>query len=248
MRFENKTAVITGGAGGIGKATAHILGRDGADIIISDVNKEACDKAITDLAEEGIKATAIVADLLSHDEIKTLFEKIIGQAGKIDFLVNCAGISSQTPVPEVTWEEWDLLVDINLKSPFFCCQEVLPHMMKAKNGKIITLSSAAGKVGGVAVGPHYSAAKAGIICLTKSLAKYAAPYNITVNSVCPGLIATEMTRVWGEEKNEKFRKSLPIQRHGKPEEVGEVIAFLLSDKADYITGETVDINGGLVMD
>jgi 3-oxoacyl-[acyl-carrier protein] reductase len=248
MQFRNMTAVITGGAGGIGKATAYILGSEGAEIVISDKDKGACDAALKELTDAGVKAHAIIADLLSHDAIKNLCEEVISQYGNIDFLVNSAGITTQTKIPDITWDEWNLLLNVNLRSVFFCSQEALKYMIKERWGKIILLSSAAGKIGGVTVGAHYAAAKAGIICLTKSLAKYAAQYNITVNSVCPGLIATDMTAAWGEETNEAFRQSLPLKRHGTPEEVGETIKFLLSDKADYITGETVDVNGGLYMD
>jgi NAD(P)-dependent dehydrogenase (short-subunit alcohol dehydrogenase family) len=186
-----------------------------------------------------------VSDVAS---IRAGLSAVLAEHGRIDVLVNAAGIDSRTSVPEITPEEWDRLLAVNLRSAFFCSQQALRSMCPRGYGKIVNLASAAGKIGGVAVGAHYSAAKAAIICLTKSLALYAAPYGVNVNCVCPGPIATAMTDAWGEKINKAFAERIPFKRYGTAEEVAEAIVFLASDRARYITGETTDVNGGLVMD
>jgi NAD(P)-dependent dehydrogenase (short-subunit alcohol dehydrogenase family) len=248
LNFQDKIVVITGGAGGIGRAAGEIMGQRGASLFITDVGTAVGEDAVADWREREIPATFIRADLTEIAEIQALFHRVVEQAGRIDVLVTCAGVSSLTRLAEITPEEWDRVFAVNLKATFFCCQEALHTMVEQKRGKIVTIASAAAKIGGVAVGAHYSASKAGIICLTKSLALYAAPFGINVNCVCPGPTATAMTDAWGEAINTEFAQKIPFKRYGKPEEIGEVIAFLASDKASYLTGETVDVNGGLVMD
>jgi 3-oxoacyl-[acyl-carrier protein] reductase len=248
VEFQDKTVVITGGAGGIGRAAAEIMGRQGACLFITDVGSEAGEQAAARWRDEGIPATFIRADLTDPAEIRALFRRVEEEAGRIDVLVTCAGISSLTRVPDISPEEWDRVFAVNLKAAFFCCQEALRTMVERKQGRIVTIASAAAKIGGVAVGAHYSASKAGIICLTKSLALYAAPFGINVNCVCPGPTETAMTDAWGEAINTEFARKIPFKRYGTPEEIAEVIAFLASERASYLTGETVDVNGGLVMD
>jgi len=248
MDFHGKTVVITGGTGGIGRAAADIMGRQGASLFISDVGTEAGEAAVAHWRSRGITAAFMQADLTDLSEIRALFRRVTEDSGAIDVLVACAGISSLTKVPDVTPKEWDRVFAVNLKATFFCCQEALRYMVARKQGKIVTIASAAAKIGGVAVGAHYSSSKAGVICLTKSLALYAAPYRINVNCVCPGPTATAMTDAWGDEINTAFAQKIPFKRYGTPEEVGQTIAFLASDQASYLTGETIDVNGGLVMD
>ena len=240
--------MITGGTGGIGRAAADIMGRQGASLFISDVGTEAGEVAVAHWRSRGITAAFMQADLTDLSEIRALFRRVTEDSGAIDVLVACAGISSLTKVPDVTPKEWDRVFAVNLKATFFCCQEALRYMVARKQGKIVTIASAAAKIGGVAVGAHYSSSKAGVICLTKSLALYAAPYRINVNCVCPGPTATAMTDAWGDEINTAFAQKIPFKRYGTPEEVGQTIAFLASDQASYLTGETIDVNGGLVMD
>jgi 3-oxoacyl-[acyl-carrier protein] reductase len=182
------------------------------------------------------------------DEIRALISGTVIRHDSIDILVNAAGIMQATVIPDLTPEEWDLVLAINLKAAFFCSQLALKHMIAKKYGKIINIASASGKTGGVAVGAHYSASKAGIICVTKSIAQYAASFHVNVNCVCPGPIKTPMTDLWGPEVSREFAEKIPFKRFGTPEEVAEAIAFLVSDRASYITGETMDVNGGLVMD
>ena len=248
MDFHGKTVVITGGTGGIGRAAADIMGRQGASLFISDVGTEAGEAAVAHWRSRGITAAFMQADLTDLSEIRALFRRVTEDSGAIDVLVACAGISSLTKVPDVTPKEWDRVFAVNLKATFFCCQEALRYMVARKQGKIVTIASAAAKIGGVAVGAPSSSSKAGVICLTKSLALYAAPYRINVNCVCPGPTATAMTDAWGDEINTAFAQKIPFKRYGTPEEVGQTIAFLASDQASYLTGETIDVNGGLVMD
>lgn len=248
MDFTGKVTVITGAASGIGRQTAMLMGERGAAVVIADVQENMANNVVENLRAKGISAQFIKTDMTNIDHIQALFSETISTYKQLDILINCAGIGRLTRVPDITPEEWDLVLAVNLKSLFFCSQEALRYMCESKTGKIINLASAAGKIGGIAVGAHYAASKAAIICLTKSLALYAAPFNVTVNCVCPGPTVTPLTNEWGEELNTDFANKIPLKRYGTPEEIAESICFLASDRADYITGETLDVNGGLVMD
>jgi 3-oxoacyl-[acyl-carrier protein] reductase len=248
MEFTGKVAVITGAASGIGRQTATLMGERGAIVVIADVQEKLAHEVVENLRTKGITVQFIKTDITHIGQIQALFSETIAMYKKLDILVNCAGIGRLTRIPDITPEEWDLVLSVNLKSVFFCSQEALKYMCARKDGKIITLASAAGKIGGIAVGAHYAASKAAIICLTKSLALYAAPFNITVNCICPGPTVTPLTDEWGEELNTSFANKIPLKRYATPEEVAEGICFLASDRANYITGETLDVNGGLVMD
>lgn len=248
MDFSGKVAIITGVAGGIGLATAAMLGEQGATIVGSDFQEEGLERAQKALQARNIEMTAVRADFQHISAIKTLFSRTIKDFKRIDILVQSAGVCYQSPVPEITPEQWDYVFAVNLRSVFFAAQEALKFMCPQNYGKIIHISSASGKSGGVAVGAHYAASKAAIICLTKSLALYAAPFGVNINCICPGPIKTPMTESWGEAVNKSFAEKIPFKRYGTPEEVAEAICFLASDRARYITGETLDVNGGLVMD
>lgn len=248
MEFTNKVAVVTGGAGGIGRGIVRLLASRGASVVIGDICEPGSVAAFENLAAQKVKIQFIKTDVAAIENIKNLVSKTVTRHGKIDILVNCAGISSLTKVLDITPEEWDRVLTVNLRSVFFCAQETLKYMCERKHGKIINIASASGKTGGVAVGAHYSASKAAVICLTKSLALYAAPFNVNVNCVCPGPIATSMTEEWGETINASFAEMIPFKRYGTPKEVAEAVAFLASEAAEYITGEILDVNGGLVMD
>ena len=248
MEFNNQVVVITGGANGIGRATALQAGREGAQVIVVDIN-EVQGRAVADeLQTLTGKGEFMPVDLTNIEKIRSLIATIHKKYQHIDVLINCAGICRETSVPDIKPEEWDLVMTINLRSAFFLCQEALKVMTPQKNGRIINIASAAGKVGGIAVGAHYSASKAAIMCLTKTLALYAAPYQIRVNCVCPGPVDTDMTAAWSDEVNVAFKERIPLKRYATPEEAAEAILFLASDRAKYITGEILDLNGGLIMD
>jgi NAD(P)-dependent dehydrogenase (short-subunit alcohol dehydrogenase family) len=248
MEFKDRIAVVTGGAGGIGRATVRRLLAEGARVVLADIDETAGERVVGELRSAGEALEFLRIDVADVAEIRERLSAVLSRHGRIDVLVNAAGIDSLAAVPDITPEEWDRLLAVNLRSTFFCSQQALRSMCPRGYGKIVNLASAAGKLGGVAVGAHYSASKAAIICLTKSLALYAAPYRVNVNCVCPGPTATAMTDAWGDRINSAFAERIPFKRYGTPEEVSEAICFLASDRAGYITGETMDVNGGLVMD
>ena len=179
-----------------------------------------------------------------NKKIKTILDKF----GNIDILVNSAGICPRTALADISIEEWTKVMDINLKGCFFLSQEILLYMQEKKYGKIINIGSTAGKVGGIQVGAHYAASKAAIISLTKSLALTGAPFGINVNCICPGVINTQMTACLSKKKIEKYKEAIPLGTIGIPEDVAYAVLFLASDRSRYITGEILDVNGGLIMD
>jgi len=248
MLLKNKVALLTGAAGGIGSEMAFKFVEEGANIVLSDVNLKALEILEKQIAKKNGKVFSIKMDVANEDEVKSCFQAIKIRYNTLDILVNNAGICKNLQILDISSEEWDDFMRINLKSVFLCSKEAFKIMKERNYGKIINMGSAAGKIGGVVAGAHYSAAKAGVICFTKSLALQAAPFNINVNAIAPGPISTRMTEEWGEELNRSFVEKIPFKRYGKPAEVAEVALFLASDKASFITGETINVNGGLLMD
>ena len=248
MLLLKKVALITGSARGIGRAIALRFSEEGASVIICDLDMDGAEEVYNIIKSYGREALVFKADVSDESQVKALFQKVISTYGTLDILVNNAGICKNIPIPEISGDEWDRFLRVNLKSVFLCSKEAFIIMKKKRYGRIINMGSAAGKIGGLVAGAHYSAAKAGVLCLTKSLALQAAEFNITVNAIAPGPIATHMTAEWGEEINRAFREKIPLKRYGTPEEVAEVALFLASDRSSYITGEIIDVNGGLVMD
>jgi 3-oxoacyl-[acyl-carrier protein] reductase len=200
------------------------------------------------VSERGGRGLSLKMDVGDEKDIKSAFAGVIDSYRTLDILMNNAGICKNVLISDIEADEWDRFMVINLRSVFLCSKEALKIMKEKRYGKIINMGSAAAKIGGVVAGAHYSAAKAGVICFTKSLALQAAQFNINVNAIAPGPIATKMTEVWGEELNRVFREKIPLKRYGTPADVAEVALFLASDKSNYITGEVIDINGGLIMD
>ena len=243
MNLQEKTVIITGGVRGIGQATALKFANKGINIVIADVDNEA-NETVKKIKELGGKAIYIKTDVSNKKEVQLLVEKTLKRFNGIDILINNAGVSQfNIDFEDIKEEEWDWMMNINLKGVFFCCQAVFPHMKSKCSGKIVNVASISAKTGGVKSGAHYASAKAGVVSLTKSIAKKGAPYGINVNAVSPGVIETDMT------KNVAYEiSSIPLGRLGKAEEVAEVIYFLASDAARYITGEIVDVDGGMSMD
>jgi len=249
MRFEKKVAIVTGGGQGIGKAVAQGLASEGASVVISDINMEAASETAKEIEESlQVKALAIQTDVKKKDDIHSLVGVAEKEFGKIDILFNSAGICKRIDIEDISEEEWNHMIDINLRGVFLCSQAVMPIMKRQQQGRILNMASLAGKVGGIAVGAHYSASKAGVICLTKSFARALGPYGITVNALAPGPVETAMIQDWPQDVRDDMARQAPLGRIAQTEDVAEPALFLLSDAAKHITGETLDINGGILMD
>ncbi|HHT78821.1 MAG TPA: SDR family oxidoreductase [Actinobacteria bacterium] len=243
--LKGKVAIVTGSAGGIGEATAFAVAREDAEaVIIADLNVDRGNEVAEKIRKEtGAKCEFIKTDISDSEEIRSLFKKIFDRFGRIDILINCAGICDTLPIEEIDEKQWDKMLGINLRGTYLCCREALILMKKMKYGKIVNVTSISGQIGGIATGIDYCTSKGGIITLTMSLAKIGGPYNITVNAVSPGFIDTEMTREFTHFDPE----TVPLRRIGRPDEVADVIVFLASDKSRYVTGTIINVNGGVFM-
>jgi NAD(P)-dependent dehydrogenase (short-subunit alcohol dehydrogenase family) len=247
-KLSNKVALITGGAQGMGKATAILFAENGVRVALTDIDKMKLNETVNEIKAKGGSVIGIQADVTSSSEIEEMLNIVLDSYSTVDILVNNAGILKRTKIIDIPEDEWDLVIDVNLKSVFLCSRAVLPIMIKQKKGKIINMSSSAGRSVSTIGGAHYTASKAGVLGFTRHLAKEVAQYNINVNAVCPGLIDTEMVRLTcAKEKIEWYEKSFPISRLGEPAEVADLILFLASDESSYITGASIDINGGDLM-
>ncbi len=251
MQFDGKVGVVTGGAGGIGEATVRALAREGARAVICDINEEGANRLEKDLQRQGVKALAVRADISDPAQVKHLVEETLARFGRVDILVNNAGISPKHDGKKLRlWEmsiaEWEQVIRVNLNGYFLCCREIVPHMISARWGRIVNISSLAARIGGIVAGSQYTAAKAGVLGLTKSLAAEVAEYGITVNAITPGRIDTPMTAKVSPVVNAEVVKRIPLGRLGTPDEVAAAILFLASEAAAYITGATLDVNGGMV--
>lgn len=244
MRMQGKVALITGGGRGLGKAICLTLAREGADISIGDMDAAEAEAVAGLIRRTGRRALAVKVDVSRAEEVKTLVARTIATFGTIDVLVNNAGIFDKGPVAEMTEASWDKVLDVNLKGTFLCSREVLPVLKQNRSGKIVSIASLAGQAGGLLAGSNYAASKAGVICLTKSLAKELGPFGINVNCIAPGIIATEMTRAFPRED---LKKTIPLRAIGEPQDVADAVLFLASEESKYITGETLNVNGGILM-
>lgn len=243
--FTGKVAIVTGGGQGMGRAVAQRLLEGGASVVVNDKNADNARKVADAL---GNNAVAVPGDVTIKADVDAVVEKTVETFGALDILVNNAGILFSTTLENMEEDEWDLVINVNMKGTYLFSRAVLPHMRQAGWGRIINFSSTAGKSVSTLGGPHYTAAKAGILGLTRATAKELAPFGITVNAVCPGLVNTEMVQEnVSPECLQKFLDSFPISRICEPEEVAELVAFLASDGAAYITGASLDINGGDLM-
>jgi 3-oxoacyl-[acyl-carrier protein] reductase len=247
MRFEGKVAIITGAGRGIGKAIAERLASEGADVVICDVDKEAAERTAEEIRSKySVKAIAISADVANEGDVNSMVEETIKNFGRVDFLINNAGITRDSLLLRMSEEEWDKVIAVDLKSVFLCTRAVIRHMMRQRFGRIVNISSVIGLRGNVGQA-NYASAKAGIIGFTKSAARELAGRNITVNAVAPGYIQTEMTERLPQEVKEEMLKQVPLGRPGLPEDVAGVVAFLCSEDASYITGEIIRVDGGMAM-
>jgi 3-oxoacyl-[acyl-carrier protein] reductase len=242
--LKGKNAIVTGAARGIGEACARTFAEHGVDfLLIADWDISRAKETAKDITKEySTRCEAVKADVSNESDVKNVYRVFSENCGRLDILLNSAGISGTAGLYELTVDSWDRTMAINLKGTFLFSREALRLMEKQRDGRIITMSSQAGKSGGILVSADYPASKGGILALTKTLAKLAAPSNITVNSVAPGLIATEMTKDFNYDP-----KSVPLGRIGTPQEIADVCLFLASDLSRYITGASIDVNGGILM-
>ena len=241
-KLQHKTALITGAGRGIGRAIAERFAGEGAQVAVADIDSNA---ASTTAAAIGSDALGLAMDVSSKAAVLAGTAQVLDQFGQLDILVNNAGYLVYTTFESCSEENWDRIVDVNMKGPFLCAQAVIPHMKARRQGVIINMTSLAAKTGGLAAGPPYAAAKAGVHTLTIGLARALAPDQIRVNAIAPGVIDTAMTAA---PEHDQLKATIPLGCPGQPEDVASCALFLASDDARHITGETIDVNGGLYMD
>lgn len=249
IHLTDKIAIVTGAGQGIGRAIAFTLAEAGAGVLAVDINGDKLRKmrqeAVEGFGEGRIEIS--ITNVASVEDLDVMVDKCIESFGGIDILVNNAGILHSTQIEDITADEWDDILDVNLKSVFFASQKVLPHMKAKKWGRIINMSSLAGRMGGYANGLAYSASKAGIIGLSRGMARRVAEYNITVNTVAPGTTESDIIKQFSDEAKEKLKELIPLGRLGKTQDIANLVLFLSSELAGFITGAVIDINGGMYM-
>jgi len=241
-----KVALVTGAAQGIGKAIALLLARHGADLVVWDINLEKAEETAKEIEVLGRRAIAMKVDVASLEHVERMVEAILEELGQIDILVNNAGITRDKLILRMTEEDWDAVLNINLKGTFNCTKTVVRHMSKQRSGKIVSIASVVGEMGNAGQA-NYAASKAGVIGFTKTIAREFAGRGINVNAIAPGYIETPMTDVLPEKVKEELRRLIPMERLGKPEDVAEAVLFLVSEASSYITGQVLNVNGGIYM-
>jgi 3-oxoacyl-[acyl-carrier protein] reductase len=248
MRFDlsHKTAIVTGASQGIGETIAIEMAKSGATVFCLARNKEALDTTIKKITENGGKATAFSCDISNNDDFKAIILNIVKEYGSIDILVNNAGITKDNLLMRMSDDQWDDVLNINLKGSFTCIRSVIKHMMKKKFGRIINITSIVG-ITGNAGQANYAASKSGLIGLTKSIAKEVASRGITANCVAPGWIETSMTDQLSTEVKNKFLSQIPAGKIGQSKDIANTVIFLASDEAGYITGQTITVDGGRII-
>ena len=246
MDLKGRVAIVTGGAQGIGKSIAAQLALAGANVVIADVAEEMAKSTAEEISRKGSEAVSIVVDVSSLSSVEEMVKKTLDKFGRIDILINNAGITRDALVMRMKEEDWDLVLDINLKGAFNCIKIVSPIMMKQRFGKIVNIASIVG-INGNAGQANYSASKGGLIALTKTCAKELASRQINVNAVAPGFIQTSMTERLSVEVREKLSFQIPLGKIGNPDDVANAVLFLVSEKSSYITGEVIKVDGGMAM-
>lgn len=238
LQLKDKVALLVGATGTIGAACAELLAAEGARVVIADLPSS--------LQHSNLEGVPI--DVTEESSVRACVEQVIRDFGRIDVAVVLAGIFQGSPISEITADDWDRVLAVNLKGTFLVCREVLPHMQQGDYGRIICIASLAGQVGGIAAGANYAASKAGVLSLVKSVAKQSQQPWITVNAINPGPVEGTMTSVWSEAMHDRVRSRIPLGRYARPEEIAAAVAFLASPQAAFIHGAHLDVNGGLYMD
>jgi 3-oxoacyl-[acyl-carrier protein] reductase len=246
MKLKGKVALVTGSARGIGKAIALRLAREGSFVGLMDLRDTL--PLADQITADGQAAFSLPVDITDHEAVNRTVAAVIQKYGKIDILINNAGIIVRDTILELSHEDWRRVMNVNVNGTFNCCKAVIPHMVEQEYGRIVNITSIAGKMGDITASPAYGTSKGAINTFTKSLARQLASYNITVNAVAPHAIETDMSAEWSEEKRRGIIDSIPLKRLGQPDEVAEAVLFLVSSGASFITGEILDVNGGYLMD
>lgn len=246
MLLKDKVAVITGGARGIGREIALLFAKEGSDIVLFDVNQEHLDKTVKDIEALGRSSLGLVVDVTKADQVDAAMNKILDKFKKIDILVNNAGITRDALLIRMSEADFDAVININLKGAFNCSKAVCKIMMKQRSGRIVNIASIIGIMGNAGQ-VNYSASKAGMIGMTKSLAKELASRNVNVNAIAPGFIETDMTAKLPADVREQLLKTIPVGRLAQPVEVAKAALFLSSELSDYITGQVIQVDGGMLM-
>jgi 3-oxoacyl-[acyl-carrier protein] reductase len=246
MCLEGKIAIVTGGGGLIGRAIADTLARDGADIVVNDLVEETAAQTAAHIESLGRRALVTLGSVAKEDDVNAMVDAAMDHFGQVDIMVNNAGITRDGLLVRMKEEQWDLVLNVNLKSAFLCTRAVTRPMMKQKSGRIINIASVVGLIGNTGQA-NYSASKGGLIALTKTTAKELAGRNINCNAVAPGFIETPMTEELSEEARDAWLTNIPLGRPGTPEDVANVVAFLAGPRSSYVTGQVISICGGMVM-
>ncbi|MDH5427914.1 MAG: 3-oxoacyl-[acyl-carrier-protein] reductase [Nitrospirota bacterium] len=246
MPLTGKIAIVTGGAQGIGQAIATTLAQEGADVVVADLNADRCDETVARVQKLGRKALAVSVNVGDWDQVKSMIDRVQKEWERIDILVNNAGITRDGLLLRMKEEDWQSVLQVNLTGTFYCIKAVLPTMSRQRNGRIVNIASIVGAIGNVGQA-NYAASKAAVIGLTKTVAREYASRNITVNAVAPGFIDTAMTQDLSADTKEALLSQIPLKRLGQASDIADAVSFLSSDKAGYITGHVLHVNGGMHM-
>jgi 3-oxoacyl-[acyl-carrier protein] reductase len=246
MSLTGKIAVVTGGAQGIGQAIATTLAQEGSDVVVADLDANRCEETVARVQELGKKAMAVSVNVGDWDQVKGMIDRVQKDWERIDILVNNAGITRDGLLLRMKEEDWQSVLQVNLTGTFFCVKAVLPTMSRQRNGRIVNIASIIGAIGNIGQA-NYAASKAAVIGLTKTVAREYASRNITVNAVAPGFIDTAMTQDLSTETKEALLNQIPLKRLGQPSDIADAVSFLCSEKAGYITGHVLHVNGGMHM-
>jgi len=245
--IKDRVAVVTGATRGIGRVIAIKLAEAGAKVAVLGRDENKANNVKAEIEKLGGKAEVFLGDISDDKECKRIADEVNARFGQLDILVNCAGALTSTKVDDISRAEWDKILGVNLTGTFFMIQSALPYLRKSKAGRIINISSNAGRMGGYANSQSYTASKGGVIAITKGIARQLAPDNITVNVVCPGTTRTEMSELYDEETTKRLIGRIPLGRLGKPEDTAAAVCFFASEEAGFITGAVLDVNGGMYM-